>query len=122
MLRNAVRAAVPEAVFEAANDRASLAARLGRADLVLVNRALDGDFDAPDGIELIRQLGRPPEAPRAGEAVAASAPPAMMLVSNYPEAQASAQAAGAWPGFGKSEVYADTTRDRLRRALAIAGH
>ena len=49
--------------------------------LLLVNRALDGDFKASDGIELIRS-------------VHAAGGPKAMLISNYAAAQAAAAAAG----------------------------
>jgi hypothetical protein len=40
-----------------------------------------------------------------------------MLISNYPDAQARAVAAGALQGFGKSEMMARGTRDILASAL-----
>lgn len=71
-------------------------------DLLLVNRVLDGRFDAADGIELIRT---------------AAPYTACLLISNFPEAQADAEAAGAQPGFGKSDLTAPQAADRLRSAL-----
>ena len=41
-----------------------------------------------------------------------------MLVSNYPEAQASAVAAGALPGFGKREIGSPRIGQVIRAALA----
>ena len=59
--------------------------------LWLINRALDGQFKAKDGIDLIAQ--------HAGDTA-----PHMVLVSNFPESQATAEEAGALPGFGKSDL------------------
>lgn len=74
-------------------------------DLVLVNRV--GDADGAPGIDLIRALKSDP---------ALSAVP-VMLVSNFPDAQADAVALGALPGFGKSELTSSATAERLRAAL-----
>jgi hypothetical protein len=43
-----------------------------------------------------------------------------MLVSNFPEAQAAALAAGALPGFGKKALGSATTPPLLRQAAGIA--
>ena len=59
--------------------------------LWLVNRALDGRFNAKDGIDLIGQ--------HAGDAA-----PHMLLVSNFAESQTAAEEAGAMPGFGKNDL------------------
>lgn len=59
--------------------------------LVLVNRKLDADYE--DGLLLVRDIR--------AEARWAAIP--VMLVSNYPEAQQAAVAAGAAPGFGKDQ-------------------
>src|SRR3954469_23387251 len=60
-------------------------------DLVLVNRKLDIDYT--DGIDVIRALK--------ADTSTASVP--VMLVTNYPEHQDDAIAAGAIRGFGKLE-------------------
>ena len=92
MLRSFARTAVPGATVTMVNDAQTLDSHLGGTCLLLVNRVLDGDFESTDGIGLIRaQARRDP-------------PPAMMLVSNYPEAQEEAVKAGARPGFGKSQL------------------
>jgi CheY-like chemotaxis protein len=75
--------------------------RAGGIDLVLVNRKLDADYS--DGLEVIRRIK--------GDLNLAETP--VMLVSNYPEAQAEAIAAGAEPGFGKAEIRAAATREKL---------
>jgi CheY-like chemotaxis protein len=77
----------------------------GQFDLVLVNRKLDRDYS--DGIEVIRQLKADPDA--------ASVP--VMLVTNYPEHQASAIEVGAIPGFGKLEFQKPETREMLAEIL-----
>src|SRR5436190_19466629 len=73
----------------------------GQFDLVLVNRKLDSDYS--DGIEVIRTLKADPGT--------ASVP--VMLVTNYPEHQDAAIAAGAIRGFGKLEFGKPETRLRL---------
>src|SRR5215203_4704135 len=77
----------------------------GQFDLVLVNRRLDHDYS--DGIEVIRTLKSDPGA--------ASVP--VMLVTNYPEHQDVAMAAGAIRGFGKLEFEKPETRERLAELL-----
>lgn len=105
MLRSAIRRAVPAASFAEARDDASLAPHRGDGSVWLVNRALDGDFGVADGVALIvRERG----------AVR------MALVSNFPEAQQAAHAAGAMPGFGKSELNsAETARKLVALAAAV---
>jgi two-component system chemotaxis response regulator CheY len=78
----------------------------GGVHLVLVNRTLDWGFATDSGVELIRGLR------------AAFPTVAMMLVSNYPDAQQAAVAVGALPGFGKREIGTPRVTDVLRAALA----
>jgi two-component system, chemotaxis family, chemotaxis protein CheY len=127
MLRVALRSAAPDAEFRSINDRAALDAHLRGADLALVNRVLDGDFGVPDGIALIRVLAddararSPDDVTTRARQQAARIPasrPVLMLVSTYPEAQDQAVSAGALPGFGKSDLYAEETHRRVRDALA----
>lgn len=82
------------------------ALRAAPADLLLVNRRLD--VDASDGLEVIRRVKDQPEL--AGVPV--------MLVTNFPEYQQQAVAAGAVPGFGKAALEAPETLAALRRFLA----
>lgn len=105
MLRNVAQRAVPGARVESADDRESLQAAAADADLLLVNRVLDTDVGYASGIDLIRDLSP-------------NARAAMMLISNYPDAQTQAEAAGAVPGFGKRDAYAEETAERIRRAVA----
>jgi CheY-like chemotaxis protein len=79
--------------------------RGGGFDLVLVNRKLDAD--ASDGLAVIRGIKADPEL--------ASIP--VMLVSNYPEYHQQAAADGAEIGFGKAELAAESTRQRLEKFL-----
>jgi CheY-like chemotaxis protein len=75
-------------------------------DLVLVNRKLDVDYT--DGIDVIRALK--------ADATTAAVP--VMLVTNYPEHQDAAIAAGAIRGFGKLEFGKAETRELLATVLA----
>ncbi len=84
----------------------ALTSQPGRYALVLINRV--GDRDGASGLTLIQTLKANPaftEVP-------------VMLVSNYPDAQASAVAAGALPGFGKSDIGSTKLLDTLRPILA----
>jgi CheY-like chemotaxis protein len=86
-------------------DEARDALGRGRFDLVLVNRVLD--LDDSSGLDLIRALR---EDGGLGDV-------AVMLVSNYPDAQRAAVELGARPGFGKADLESPATRDRLRALL-----
>ena len=74
-------------------------------DLVLVNRRLDSD--GSDGLEIIRAIKADPQL--------AAVP--VMLVTNYPEYQDQAIAAGAVPGFGKAELHQPHVREQLAKYL-----
>ena len=91
----------------AADDSAELRRLLDDGvDLLLFNRQLDYGFDDHEGVAVIRKLR------------AFYPNVKMMLVSNYPEAQAAAVAAGALPGFGKREMGSPRVAELLRDALA----
>lgn len=106
-LRSAIHRADPDAKISSADDEAALAAYLrDGVDLLLLNRVLDYGFPETSGIELIKRLQTARPAVRC------------MLVSNYPEAQAEAEASGALPGFGKREVGSARVAELLRQALA----
>jgi CheY-like chemotaxis protein len=77
----------------------------GPFDLVLINRKLDADYS--DGIDIIRRMKSEPK----------TAHVPMMLVTNYPEHQEKAVAAGALRGFGKLEFDDPTTHERLAAVL-----
>ena len=74
-------------------------------NLVLVNRVLE--IDRSSGIDLVRRIKADPQL---GD-------PAVMLVSNFSDAQAQAVEAGAAPGFGKRSLSAPETIARLRAHL-----
>jgi hypothetical protein len=76
-------------------------------DLLLLNRQLDFGFEDDEGIAMIRKLR--PHYPAVK----------MMLVSNYPDAQAAAVAEGALPGFGKRELNTPRVVELIREALAL---
>ncbi len=105
-LKSAVRRALGELEIVSVDSDAELARRLAGANLLLVNRVLDGDFPDDTGIELVARL-------------ASSGVPAM-LVSNFPDAQAAAVAAGARPGFGKKDMNSERTAAILREAVKPA--
>ncbi|MBI3465410.1 MAG: response regulator [Planctomycetes bacterium] len=81
------------------------ALRAGQFDLVLINRKLDTDYT--DGIDILRAIKSDPDL--AGVRV--------MLITNYPEHQQAAIAAGAEEGFGKAQLADPATHERLRRFL-----
>jgi DNA-binding NarL/FixJ family response regulator len=92
-LRVAVRAASPEAIVSCAGTNDELRRAIANGiDLLLINRNLDGDFEQADGIELIQSLRTSDPDVK------------MMLITNFPEAQAAARAAGALAGFGKKDL------------------
>jgi CheY-like chemotaxis protein len=70
-------------------------------DLVLVNRLLDRD--GSEGLEIIQTIKATPEL--------AAVP--VMLITNYPEHQERAVAAGAELGFGKAELGTAEAQQKL---------
>ena len=104
MLRGAVGRWLPEAQIALVEDRASVEALAGPGTLMLINRVLDGAFGPTTGLELVAEL-----AGRKGG-------PTVMLISNYPDAQAEAEAAGAAPGLGKRDLGTPAAADRVRHA------
>lgn len=106
MLAAAVRSAIPGARIVMNTDESSL--WQSSPDLILVNRILDGRYEDEQGLGLIRR------------AVQRGVP--AMLISNYPDAQAAAEQAGAVPGFGKSEARSDKAAGAIRAALGTQGN
>ena len=101
--------AAPDAEVVRINDQQSLDELADASTLLLVNRVLDGRFDVGgSGIALIR-----------AQSDKADAGPTM-LVSNYADAQQEAEAAGALPGFGKSQIADAATRQRITDAIEEA--
>jgi len=86
-------------------DDALAALRKEPFDLVLVNRKLDQDYS--DGLDVIRCIKADTELK--------STP--CMLITNYPDQQEVAVAAGAEYGFGKKSLYDKETHERLTRFL-----
>ena len=106
-LRMVVSRAQRELVVTMADDEQELSRQIEHGvDLMLINRILDYGFEQTDGAALIAELkSKVPDL-------------RMMLVSNYPYAQAEAVAAGALPGFGKRELGSERVTKLLREALA----
>jgi two-component system chemotaxis response regulator CheY len=77
----------------------------GGFDLVLINRKLDADYS--DGVEILKLI-------KADNAIS-NVP--VMLVTNYPEHQDAAIAAGAVRGFGKLEYDRPETKEKIAAAL-----
>ena len=73
--------------------------------LFLFNRELSYGFHESLGVDLIKRLRGSHPALK------------MMLVSNYPEAQAEAVEAGALPGFGKRDLGSPKVTALIREAL-----
>ena len=105
-LRMSITSAVKGVSILAADDDTELSQVLGdKVDLLLFNRELGYGFTETEGVKCIQRLR------------ASSPKLKMMLVSNYPDAQAAAQAAGALPGFGKRELGTKRVAELLRDAL-----
>ncbi len=111
-LKSALRSISSSIKMERINNEQTLIDQLSEADLLLVNRVLEGRFSSENGVDLIASLA-------SNNAVN---PPKMMLVSNYEDAQQHAVQAGAVPGIGKSSLYDDQTAQRIQSAFGIAEH
>ncbi len=105
MLKTAVGRALPEATIVSVNDVDALGEYRTPEALLLVNRELDGRFHSQSGIDLISEIAQQTH-------VAAT-----MLISDLEDAQSEAVAAGAKPGFGKSQLYDKSTTDLLTGAM-----
>jgi response regulator RpfG family c-di-GMP phosphodiesterase len=79
-------------------------------DLVLINRVLDADGSS--GMDILKSI-------RLNESWDTLP---VMLVSNYPEWQQAAIAAGALPGFGKAELNRAETREKLAAVLGTSSN
>lgn len=107
-LTRLLRDAAPGLRVAAAHRTADLEAFADAGATLLINRLPEGDFQGRDGVALIAHLRQRNPA----------SPARMLLVSNFPDAQAAAVAAGALPGFGKSDLHQPHARQRLLDALA----
>jgi CheY-like chemotaxis protein len=104
----AVKSALEGAALISADETSELEQALKQGvDLVLFNRELDYGFEPATGVEMIRVLKQRYPQVR------------MMLISNYPDAQAAALAAGAVQGFGKREIGSPRVRQLLRDAAGV---
>jgi len=104
-ISRAVAKAIPGVAIELAYNTAGLEPHTGPDALLLINRVLDGRFATASGVDLIAELS------------SQTPPPLMMLISNYPDAQAKAVQAGALRGFGKSEL---GRPDMVKKLQAVA--
>lgn len=96
------QSALPDAQVVAVNNQKQLDAVVHGKSLLLINRVLDGRFDAGSSLAMIQKIAAQDDAP------------AIMLISNFPESQAEAVEAGALPGFGKKDVGGAEATQRLR--------
>ncbi len=105
-LRLTIKQADPDAAAVSAHSSQELKQLLDQgAELVLFNRQVDYGFNSYEGLDLIREIH-------------ASHPKAkLMMVTNYPEVQAAAIAAGATPGFGKRELGSQRVKDLMKAVL-----
>jgi len=106
MLKLAVEGAAPGVRVEGVNSDDALASVDSTPDLLLINRVLDGRFASERGLDLVERFTR-------------EGGPRTMLISNFDDAQRDAEAAGALPGFGKSDMRSDRAVSRLRSALGV---
>lgn len=107
-LRMAVSSADRAIQVVMADDTDELNALLGRGvDLILFNRELGWGFTQSMGVDVIAGLKKTHPQVKT------------MLVSNYPDAQAAALAAGAEPGFGKREIGSKRVTQVIRAALQL---
>ena len=104
MLKSAISSLLPGARVEAAGDERTVGVLAASADLLLINRVLDGAFESDDGHALLTRW-----VPTV----------ATMLVSNLAPAQQRSFEAGAALGFGKSELRSEAMRSALRSALGL---
>ena len=111
MLRSAVSRFVPGSNVVSIESPTDLESDLENFDVLLVNRVLDGGFERSDGVDLIVELAKRGVRAR------------MLLISDIDDAQSAAESAGAMPGFGKQDLYDDSSRERLMNALeAVASN
>ena len=106
-LKRFAQVVAPQAEVTRVNDQRALDDVAGPDTLLLINRVLDGAFRVGgSGVDLIRDTAQADE------------PPAMMLISNYEDAQQEAIDAGALRGFGKSHIADTNTTERVADTIA----
>ncbi|MEM7808401.1 MAG: hypothetical protein AAF561_09845 [Planctomycetota bacterium] len=108
-LRMAVSSAAPGATVTMADTNQQLADVLENgSDLLLFNRVLESGFDDSDGVALLKQTK------------AANPGLKVLMVSNFPQTQQEAEAAGAVEGFGKNDISSGKASERIKAALEAA--
>lgn len=105
MLRRAIASIDEQITVDAEHDQQAAEASAEAGSLLLINRVLDGRFEASNGIDLIKHLK------------AKNADSKLILISNYADAQQSAEDAGALKGFGKSDVGSEAFKSRMAAGL-----
>lgn len=105
LMRNALGRFLPGAEIVAVNDEKTLDEHRHAGAVWLINRELDGRFSSRRGLDIIEATASEDESA-----------PAVLLISNYDDAQQEAESLGARPGFGKSALYDEETGRRLRAA------
>ena len=108
MLKSMIKRTLPDAEVFNVDSVKELEKMMGRTKVLLVNRVLGRGLGTKSGIELIRDLSAREDSV-----------PAAILISNYDDAQAEAEAAGALPGFGKSDLNSPTAAARLKEAYGV---
>ncbi|MCX5690538.1 MAG: hypothetical protein NTV94_12280 [Planctomycetota bacterium] len=106
MLKGAASRAFPGAAIAMINDGRGVMEQAASADLLLINRVLDGDFEDESGVELISRL-----------AAMKGRNASLMLISNFSDAQHQATAAGALPGFGKANAGSPAAAKLMQSAV-----
>ena len=108
MLKSVVSRIFPACEVVRVNDEQTALDEVKRSDLLLINRQMDGDFPGVSGmgINLIRELRGVPERKAA-----------LILVSNFEDAQQEAVGIGAAPGFGKAKAGSAEAAERMRAAV-----
>jgi hypothetical protein len=106
MMRSAIARVVGDAEIVHVNDDSALDAHRNSNSIWLVNRVLDGQFTTGSGLDLIEANADKSDGP------------AMLLISDKPDAQDESLKRGALPGFGKRALYDAATAQRLRAAVS----
>ena len=105
MLKSMVERVLPGTELHSINDQASLQDHHGEDAVWLVNRILDGRFDAGEsGMDLIQSR------------VDALPGTRVILISDLSPHQETAESIGARPGFGKKGLYDKESEARLQDA------
>lgn len=113
MLKTVVSRIFPACEVVRVNDEQTALDEVKRSDLLLINRQMDGDFPGVSGggINLIRELLGVP-----------GRKAALMLISNFEDAQQEAVGVGAAPGFGKVRAGSAEAAERMRAAVSARVH